>query len=58
MSDLTTLATLTRVIGRVRTRLGEMSQWDVDPTTVLDLLLEELHEEMKPRPPDRWGEPT
>lgn len=50
MSDLTTLATLVRVIRRARVRLGDMSLWDVDPTTALDLIIEELHREMRPPP--------
>ena len=51
------MAAMNRVIGRARARLGDMSQWDVDPCTVLDLLLEEIANEMKPKGTDRWGDP-
>lgn len=55
--DLATMAAVNRAVGRARKRLGDMSQWDVDPCTALDLLLEELKVEMQPKGNDRWGDP-
>jgi hypothetical protein len=48
MSDLTTLATLTRVIGRTKERVQYDRHLDPSALNVLEVLLEELHKELQP----------
>jgi hypothetical protein len=56
MSDLTTLATLERIVDRARGRFFEEGRWDVSGLRVLELLDEEIKAERAPKKP--WTKPT
>jgi hypothetical protein len=51
MSDLTTLATLSRVLGRAKQRFSAEMRWDPSALRVLEVILEELHREIDGPPP-------
>jgi hypothetical protein len=51
MSDLTTLATLERVIERARDRLLSDARWSASGILVLELLVEEIKAERAAKPP-------
>jgi hypothetical protein len=50
MSDLTTLATLERIVERARVRL-QKTPWAVSATLALDALAEEIKAEREAKPP-------
>jgi hypothetical protein len=51
MSDLTTLATLERVIERARDRLRKEARWAESAHVALEALAEELKAEREAKPP-------